>query len=144
MYSELWILCRKRVQVFSKQNIFLVYIGEDQINFCRISPAIMRPSPNDCSNNLQHRCYSSPTSNHPKMSHKSRCVNHCALWTFDLERLPNFKSRHIFRDITGRVCFDQEIKVALIFIRGDGGVGANDFFGLAFNGRSNGNVLANW
>lgn len=50
----------------------------------------------------------------------------------------------MLRDVTGRICFDQEIEVAPIFVRGDGGVGANYFFGLAFNGRSDGNVLANW
>ena len=76
------------------------------------------------------------------MSHKSRRVDHCALWTFDLERLSDLEGGHIFRNITGRIGFDQEIEVALIFVGGDGGVRANDFLGLAFNGSSNGNVLA--
>lgn len=50
----------------------------------------------------------------------------------------------MLRDIASRIRFDQKIEVALILVRGDWGVGANHFLGLAFNSGSNRDVLANW
>jgi hypothetical protein len=45
-------------------------------------------------------------------------------------------------DIASRVRLDEEVKVALVFVRGDGSVRANDFFGLASDGGAEGDVLA--
>jgi hypothetical protein len=45
-------------------------------------------------------------------------------------------------DIASGVRLDEEVKVALVFVRGDGCVRANDFFGLTSDGGAEGDVLA--
>lgn len=45
-------------------------------------------------------------------------------------------------DVAGRVGFDDEVEVAGVFVAGDGRVGADDFFWLVGDGRSEGYVLA--
>jgi hypothetical protein len=44
-------------------------------------------------------------------------------------------------DIASGVRLDEEVKVTLVFVRGDGSVRANDFFGLTGDGGTEGNVL---
>jgi hypothetical protein len=48
----------------------------------------------------------------------------------------------MFGDVAGRVRFDEEVEIALVFVRGDGSVGSDDFLGLAGDGGGKGNVLA--
>lgn len=49
-------------------------------------------------------------------------------------------------DIAGGVGFDEQVEVALVVVGGDGGVGADDLFGLAVDGEggTEGDVLADW
>jgi hypothetical protein len=48
----------------------------------------------------------------------------------------------MFGDVAGRVRFDEEVEIALVFVRGDGSVGSDDFLGLAGDGSGEGDVLA--
>jgi len=48
----------------------------------------------------------------------------------------------VLGDVAGGVRLDEQVEVARFFIRGDGRVGADDFFGLAGNGGGEGDVLA--
>lgn len=45
-------------------------------------------------------------------------------------------------DVAGGVGFDEQVEVATVFVRGDGRVGADDFFGLIGQSSSDGHVLA--
>ena len=47
-------------------------------------------------------------------------------------------------DVAGWVGFDEQIEVAVVFVRGDGCVGAYDFFGLVGDRGGDGHVLADW
>lgn len=51
----------------------------------------------------------------------------------------------MLRDVSSRVGLYQQVEVARVFVGGDGGVGADDFFGRAFYGEGcgDGHVLAN-
>jgi hypothetical protein len=44
-------------------------------------------------------------------------------------------------DIASRVRLDEEVKVTLVFVRGDGSVRADDFFGLTSDGGAERDVL---
>ena len=59
------------------------------------------------------------------------CVDHCALWTLDFDCLADDEGCHVFRNVTGGVGLDEEVEVAGLVVAGDGGVGADDFFGRA-------------
>lgn len=56
------------------------------------------------------------------MSYQAGGVDHGAFRAFDLDRLPDLESSHMLRNVAGRIGFDQKIKVALIFVRGDGSI----------------------
>ena len=48
----------------------------------------------------------------------------------------------MLRDVASGVRFDEQVEVAVVFVRGDGCVGADDFFGLVRERCGNGHVLA--
>jgi len=48
----------------------------------------------------------------------------------------------VLGDVAGRVRLNEQIDIALVFIRGYGRVRADNFLGLAGNGGGQGNVLA--
>lgn len=48
----------------------------------------------------------------------------------------------MLRDVAGGIGFYEEVEEAVVFVGGDGRVGADDFFGLACDGGGDGHVLA--
>lgn len=69
-------------------------------------------------------------------------VDHGTLGTAHLHGLADLQVRQVLGDVTLRVGLNQEVEVTGILVGGDGGVGAHDFFGLAFDGGGQGDVLA--
>lgn len=51
----------------------------------------------------------------------------------------------MFRYVACRICFDEKVKVAMVFVRRNWSIGAHNFFGLAINreGSGDGHMLAN-
>jgi hypothetical protein len=139
VHVEPAVLPRQRIQVLLEQNVLWVDIGKYQIHLCRIA---LSATPCDGLGDLQHRCDARSTGDHTKALDHVRRVHHGALGALDLHCLANHERSDMFGDVAGRVRFDEEVEIALVFVRGDGSVGSDDFLGLAGDGSGKGNVLA--
>lgn len=76
------------------------------------------------------------------MSDHVRGVHHGALGTLDPHGLSDLQARDMLGDVASGVRLDKQVEVALVFVGGDRSIRADDFFGLAFDGRAEGDVLA--
>lgn len=114
VHSESGIFLGQLIQILLQQNILLAHISEQEINLglvlnTSISNALS--SSNYSADNLQHGRDSGSASNHTEMSDHVWSIDHCALWTLDLDRLSDNEGGHIFRDVSSRVRFNEKVKV---------------------------------
>lgn len=94
----------------------MIDVGEDEVHFRCIIPTISRPAPDDCSNDLQHRCDTRPTGDHSQMLYHIGRVDHCSFRTFNSDRVAYLQSCHVLGDITGGVGLEQKVEKAMVFI----------------------------
>lgn len=76
------------------------------------------------------------------MPHQAGRVDHGAFRPFHLQGLADGEVGDVLRDIAGGVGFYEQVEEAVVFVGGDGGVGADDFLGLAGDGGGDGHMLA--
>lgn len=140
VHPELGVLGGERVEFVLEQNILGVHVGKDEINLGLVTS---RTSTHNGLGNLQHGSDTSTAGNHTKVSNHVGSVYHGALGPSDLHLVANLEVRNVLGNVARGVRLDEEINMALVFVRGDGSVGADDFLGLAGDSSSERNVLAN-
>lgn len=85
------------------------------------------------------------------MPNHIRGVHHGALWTLNLDIIPDFESREVLADVAGGVGFDEQVEGAGLVVPGNWSIRAHDFLcgGDAFavgdgQGCCDRDVLADW
>ena len=68
-------------------------------------------------------------------------VDHGALGAADLEVVANLQGGQVLGDVTLGVGLDKQVEVASLIVGGNGGVGADNLLGLAFDGGGERDVL---
>lgn len=116
VHPQFVILSCELVHVFFQQNVLRVDVGEDQIHLRLVTA--LSPAHNSL-DDLQHWSNTSTTSDHAEPSDHIRCVDHGALWTFDLHRVTNLQRSEMSADVAIRVGLDKKVKVAELKIGGN-------------------------
>jgi hypothetical protein len=137
--AELGVLGGERIEILFEQDILRVDVGEDEVHFGVVTLAT---AADDGLDDLQHGCDASATCDHAEVANHVGGVDHCALGALDAHCLTDLQTRDMLGDVSGGVRLDEEIKVAPVFVRGDGRVRADNFLGLAFDGGAERDVLA--
>lgn len=137
--AELGVLGGERIKFVFEQDILGVDVGKDEIDFGFVA---CWASAHNGLCDLQHGGDSGASGNHTKVSDHVGGVYHGALGASDLHLVANLEFGYVFGDVTGGVRLDDEVDMALVFVGGDGGIRADDFFGLAGDRGGERNVLA--
>lgn len=137
--AELGVLGGERIEFVFEQDIFGVDVGKDEIDLGFIA---CWSSAHNGLGDLQHGSDTGAAGNHAKVSDHVRSVYHGALGASDLHLVADLEFGYVFGDVAGGVRLDDEVDMALVFVRGDGRVRADDFLGLAGDRGGERNVLA--
>lgn len=139
MDAELGVPSGKRIEVVLEQDVVGVDVCEDQVNLGLVASGATAVNGLD---DLQHGCDTGSASDHTEVPDHVGSVDHGALRSLDLHLVADLEVRDILGDVAGGVGLDQEIEETLVVVGGGRSVRANDFLGLAFDGGSEGDVLA--
>lgn len=136
MNSKVIMHHRKLVQILLQQDVLPVDIGKDQVNL-----GLVFGVPEDGLDDLQHWGDAGSTSDHTESADEIRAVVEVTLGTLDADGLADLEAGDVLGDVTGRIRLDQEGELAFVVVRGNWGIGADDF--LAINVGGDGDMLAN-
>ena len=139
--TEAVVLLGELLQLITEEDIFLIDVGEDQVNFSGVVTAVAGTVADNGLNDLQHGGDTGTSSNHTDVTAHVGGVDHSALGTAHLQGVADLEGGEILGDVALRIGLDKEIKVAGLVVGGDGGVGADDLLGLTLDGRGERDVL---
>lgn len=142
VHAEAVVFLGELLQLLLEENVLRVDVGEDQVDLGGVISAVAGTVANDGLDDLEHGGDTSTTGDHTDVAAHIGGVDHGALGTAHLHGLADLKIGQVLRDVTLGVSLDQEVEVAGLIVRGDRGVGADDLLGLAGNGGSERDVLA--
>lgn len=142
VHTEPIIVLLQTVQLLPQHDIVGVHIGKYQVNLGGIVTTIPGPVANNSLDDLQHGRDPSTSRNHTNVPTHVGRVDHGTLGPAHLHGLAHLQVGQVLGDVTLGVGLDEQIEVAGILVGGDGGVGAQDFLGLALDDGGEGDVLA--
>lgn len=123
VHAEARVLTGKLVQVISKENVFLVDVGENEVDLSLVAGG---SASEDGLGDLKHGSDTGTASNHTKVPDHVGSVNHGALGSLDLHLVADVESCEVTADVSGGVALDEQVEVARVYIGGDGSVGAHN------------------
>lgn len=128
MNTDLVVLLGQGVEVLLEQNILGSDVRKDEVDLSLVTSSAATDNGTD---NLEHGCDTSTTSDHAKVTHHVGLVDEGTLGALDADSLTNDEGSHELGDVALRVALDQEIEVAGLVVAGDGSVGTHNLLKLA-------------
>lgn len=130
IHAETLIFLSQLIKLLLEQDIVRVDVGEDQIHLSSVLTTVARTVANDGLNDLQHRSDTGTTGDHPNVTAHVGGVHHGALGSAHLHGLPDMHLRQVLGDVTLGIRLDEQVEIACLMVRGNGGVRADDLLGL--------------
>lgn len=140
--AETIVLLGQLVELLLEQDIVGVDVGEDQVDLGGVVTTVAGTVANNSLDDLQHGGDTRATGDHTNVTAHIGSVHHGALGSAHLHGLADLQLAQVLGDVTLRVGLDEQVKVACLVVRGDGGVGADNLLGLAGDGGGERDVLA--
>lgn len=137
VYPKLGVLGCYRIDVLLQQDVLGVDVREDEVDLGLVACSA---ATQDGLDDLQHGRDTGSTCDHAEVSDEVGRVDHGTLGAADLDSLADGQRGDVLGDVARGVRLDEKVDVAVVFVRGDGGVGADDL--LAIYGGGEGDVLA--
>jgi hypothetical protein len=140
--TEAVILRNKLLELLLEQDVIGVDVGEDEVHLGGVVSAVAGTVADDGLDDLEHRGDTGTSGNHTNVTAHVGSVDHGTLGTAHLHGIADIEGGQVLGDVTLGVGLDEEVEVADFIVGGNGGVGADDLLGLAFNGSGERDVLA--